>query len=112
MNYLPRSRTRNAHLKKVGILLAIFILGTLFFSLFNNVLITAISPLWRGENTLSRTLRETFDYFHTHRFLVAENTALQEKISSLELENQSLRLQADQSTRLLELLGRVLPRLF
>lgn len=106
MNYLPKSRVRNQYSKKAIGLAAIFVIGIFFFSLLDTWIISAISPLWRAENSVSRTLGKTVDFFHTHNSLVEENNLLEEKVRSLELELSTLSLAMSQYDALLNLMGR------
>lgn len=106
MKYLPRNKVRGGYGRKVLFLLAIFILGVLFFSLFGNLITRAISPLWRGENAISRSFSHVGEYFHTRGALIQDNLSLREKVSSLELELSALALSRSETERLLNLLGR------
>lgn len=106
MKYLPKSRQRGGHRQKAFFLFAIFIIGALFFSFFDNLITKAVSPLWRGENWFSRTLTHTGEYFKTRSTLLEENITLKEKSASLELELSALSLSRSESERLLALLGR------
>lgn len=94
MNYLPRSRSQSKS-KKVLFLVALFFLGAFLFSIFDNVLITLVSPLWRGENYFSSTLRKSTDFFHTRLTLIDENELLKEKVAALELTLSSKSFEAN-----------------
>jgi len=106
MKYLPRSRVKSAYSKRIFLLIAIFVLGVLFFSLFDNLITTAVSPLWRAENRFSRSLLGVGQFFHTSATLREENRALVERLSSLELELSALSLSQSETERLLALMGR------
>lgn len=107
MTYLPRNRGRRGHGRQALWLLAIFLLGALFFSLFDNLLTRAVSPLWRGENAFSRSLAGFGDFFRTRASLREENASLSERLASLELENAALSLSEAENERLLGLMGRL-----
>ena len=106
MNYLPRSRQRARYARKIFWLIGSFLLAAAIFALFNNLLIKAVSPLWRAENGLSRTLGKTLDFFQTRAALVEENVRLKERVASLELEVATLFFNRDDKASLLTLLGR------
>ncbi len=106
MKYLPRSRARGGHGRKALVLLAIFIIGALFFSFFDNFVTTLVSPLWRAENRFSRSLSGVGDFFKFRSTLIRENEELHSRLSSLELEVSTLSLAKSESERLLALLGR------
>ena len=74
--------------------------------MFDSGLISLISPLWRAENAVSRSLYNGVIFFQSQRALVNENTTLKEKLSSLEIEILSLSKDRDDRNRYLELLGR------
>src|SRR5688572_30706813 len=106
MKYLPKSRVRGGRGKKILFLLAIFLIGVLLFSFFDNLITRIASPLWRGENRVSRTLSNVGEYFHTRGTLIEENIALKARVASLELELSALSLSQAETERLLSLLGR------
>ncbi len=87
-------------------LAVVFIAAAFVLSLFDNALTHAVSPLWRGENRLSRSLAHIGDIFKTNSTLRKENAALEEKVSSLELAVSASALLASENERLLSLLGR------
>ncbi len=106
MSYLPRNRNRSSHGKSALILAGIFAAGALIFSFLGGPLVRLISPIWRGENALGRTVEKIGENLHTRSALARENIALREKVSSLELQISSLNLSLSQERSLAELLGR------
>ena len=106
MNYLPRNRNKGLYPRGIAFLVGLFLVGAVIFSLFNNFLIKAVSPLWRAENGFSRVLGKSVDFFHTRATLAEENANLREKITSLEVELSTLTLIRDSQASLLNLLGR------
>ncbi|MEK7135077.1 MAG: rod shape-determining protein MreC [Patescibacteria group bacterium] len=106
MKYLPRNRVRGSYSKRALSLVTIFVVGALAFALFDNLIITAVSPLWRAENSFSRSLSTMGTFFKTRGTLIHENAALKERLASLELELSAFSLSRSENERLLELLGR------
>ncbi len=109
MNYLPRSRANRQRIlysRAILFLVSLFLVGAVIFSFFNNFIINAVSPLWRAENGVSKTLGKAVDFFHTRGTLISENAQLRERISSLEVELSTLALIRDDQASLLNLLGR------
>lgn len=106
MKYLPRSRVRSGHSKRVFLLVTIFIIGAGAFALFGNLIIATVSPLWRAENSFSRSLSTLGTFFKTRGTLIHENTTLKERLASLELELSAFSLSQSENERLLALLGR------
>lgn len=86
--------------------MAIFIIGAGVFALFDNLIITAVSPLWRAENSFSRSLSNIGTFFKTRDGLISENATFKDRLASLELELSASSLRQSENERLLELLGR------
>ncbi len=80
--------------------------GAVVFSYLDESIISLISPVWKTENVIARSLRNGSTFFNSQKTLVAENAALREKLSSLEIEILSLSSRQVQESTLLELLNR------
>lgn len=106
MNYLLKNRHKKNYSRKIIFIIGLFILGALAFSLFDNLLIKIISPLWRAENGFSRGLGRSADFFRSRQALMRENGTLKERLSSLELEVSELSLKKIELANLESLLGR------
>lgn len=92
--------------RKAFFLALIFIGGVLVFALLDDFLTRAVAPLWRSQTKVSRSLSDVGSFFRTQTSLRAENAALKEKLSSLELELSALSLSQAETERLLGLLNR------
>lgn len=110
MNYLPRNRHKKNYSGKIFFILALFVAGAVLFSLFDNLLIKAVSPLWRAENGFSRSLGKSIDFFQSRQTLIRENASLKERLTSAELELSELALKRDEVATLESLLGRTVNR--
>ena len=86
--------------------MVIFMSGAIIFSLFDAAIISIISPIWKTENVITRSLENGVTFFSSRNALVRENTLLKERLSSLETEILSLSSLRDQEDTLLALLGR------
>ncbi len=106
MNYLPRNRQRTSYGKPIALVVAVFILGAIFFSLLGGPLVSLFSPVWRGENVVGRFFVKIGEHFSTRGALVEENLLLKEKITSLEFQVTTLNLTLSQERSLAELVGR------
>ena len=106
MNYLPRNKAKSSHWKKALILALLFGLGALLFSFFGGFIVSAISPIWRAENAVSRALSRSFEYWHSKQVLIDENVSLRNKVTALALERDALALSLSEGHSLSELLGR------
>ena len=93
-------------MRSVSILVAIFIAGSIIFSLIDTAVIAAIAPLWRTEHAVTRVFKRTFEYWRSKQGLIEENISLRERLMRLELEHASLNLTLSQTQSLEELLGR------
>lgn len=105
-NYLPKNRLRRPYFRRIAILAVVFVFGAFVFSFFDGAIISIVSPAWRAENIIARSLRNSFTLFSSQKTLVAENAALKEKVSSLEADIFSLSSEMIQENVLLELVGR------
>jgi cell shape-determining protein MreC len=85
MNYLQRNR-RGRYGKQLAVVGAVLVIGWLAFSLLGGAIVSLVSPVWRGENAVSRTFRHAAEAVKLHSSLVAENLALRDRVASLELE--------------------------
>ncbi|MEX2014151.1 MAG: rod shape-determining protein MreC [Parcubacteria group bacterium] len=106
VNYLPKNRSRNPNSRRIVILVGIFILGAVAFPFLDGVIISIVSPVWKAENAVSRSLKKSFDLFGSQKALVEENASLREKILSLEAEAAALSGGRAEVEALLRLLGR------
>ena len=106
VNYLPKNRLRYPYFKRILTLTIIFISGAVVFSFLDTAVVSLISPVWKAENVIIRNFRNGAIFFVSQKKLVEENTALKEKLSSLELKILSLPREQTQESILLELVGR------
>jgi len=106
VNYPPKNRLRNPYLRRILILILIFVLGATLFSLATDVIIAIVSPVWKAENVVVRSLRNGVTFLNSTKALLEENTALKEKISSLELRILDLSNNQIQESDLFQLIGR------
>lgn len=105
-NYHPRNRGRGSFQKKAFIAILVCIFGTAFFYIAKGTLVRAASPVWQGENAISRRLNFTVNFMRSKADLVKENHELRERIESYDLLLISCRLLSDSKNSLLSSLGR------
>jgi len=105
-SYLPKNNRSGARTKKIFFLVAVFFVGAALFSLAEGLLVSAVSPLWKAENAMVRSLTKVSGSWKSRQALIRENAELKEKILSLELESRALRLLVESDQALFELLGR------
>jgi len=84
----------------------IFASGAVTFSFFDSAIISIVSPVWKTENVIIRSLRDGAAYLNLQKTLVEENAALKKRLSSLEIEVLFLSSERIQENTLLELAGR------
>lgn len=53
VNYLPKSRLRHPYLRRILVLVAIFISGAVIFSFFDAAIISIVSPIWKVKNIIT-----------------------------------------------------------
>ena len=106
VNYLQKNRLRHPYFRRIVFLITIFVFGAFIFSFFDGTIISIVSPAWRAENVIARSLRNSLALFGSQKTLVTENAALKERVFSLEAEILSLSSKSIQENILLELVGR------
>lgn len=106
MNYLQRNRSKHSYLKQILVLIAIFVSSALLLPLLDGLFVSVFAPVWRTENTVIRSMREGVAHLNSRKNLVAENVHLKEKVSSLELQVDSLELELNKESTFLELIER------
>ncbi|MDO8471253.1 MAG: rod shape-determining protein MreC [bacterium] len=52
-NYLPKNRLRRPYLRRIFVLVAIFISGAIILSFFNAAIISIVSPIWKVKNVIT-----------------------------------------------------------
>jgi len=105
-NFLQKNRLRQPHTRRILILLGIFLAGSILFNIFDSIVVSVVSPIWRAENSVSRSLRNIADFIGSQEKLIKENADLREKVSSLEIEVMSLSREQALEDTLRELAGR------
>ncbi len=106
MNYLPKNKLKHSYFNRILILIIVFVLGAIVFSLIDSVIISSVSPLWKTENIVIKKFQNWNSIFDSQKKLWEENTFLKEKVSSLELTILALSGGKTQEEVLLELAGR------
>lgn len=86
---------------------ALFAVGALLFFFSRNILMTAISPLWKTESRVSKVLAMGSDFFRFRQSYIDENNSLKSQIASLEAELSSRSSLSREESVVLTQLGRV-----
>jgi len=84
----------------------IFVLGALFFSFFDSVIMRIASPLWSGENAVAGKFWSLTDFFKSKESLIEENRLLKDRLIADELSLESSRSIESLMQTLLESYGR------
>ena len=87
-------------------LVGVFLVGTIFFYLVGPSLVPLISPLWKTENAITRTIGGGFELLRSKQALVEENAILRERLISMELEISTISSAKEQEETLFRALGR------
>lgn len=94
MLYPQKNRYRRSYKKELALVVGILVLGSVFFSYFDAVLMRVIAPVWSLENTVSIKFWSMTQYFKSKQSLIEENESLKKQVESdalvLEL-NKALR---------------------
>src|SRR3989344_1907594 len=53
VNYLQKNRLRHPYLRRILVLVAIFISGAVVFSFFDAAIISIVSPIWKAKNIIT-----------------------------------------------------------
>ena len=94
MNYLPRNNSKILRKRELAIVFAVFAFGAMLFYFLGGPVVSLVSPLWRAENTLTRSTGNVAGFFASRDNLSRENIELRSKISILETELELLRFES------------------
>lgn len=114
MNYLQKNKFKynrrqwgkRNYSKNLLSILAVFVAMAIMFSLFDNLIIRVVSPLWRVETGLSRNIGRSLGYFRSKSALIYENEMLKSRVTVLESAHIELSLKESEVENLQGLLGR------
>lgn len=87
-------------------LLGVFVFSAVIFYFLGAVIFSAAAPLWKTENSITRSVAATAELFRGRRILIAENLLLKERLASLELQLMSRSPAVNEDNALLSLIGR------
>ena len=82
MLYHQKNRTKSLGKKRTLIVILIFVIGSVFFSISKGVFIGIMNPFWQGETNVSKSFWNFTNYFKTKNALIEENNALKNKVLS------------------------------
>ncbi len=105
-NFPLRNRATRNYKKPIFVVALIFVFGAIFFSFSSGLVLRVFTPIWNGQNFISKGLNSLYLFFHTKDSLVKENQALKEKINSDLILLSSSQTLADSQEYLLKSLGR------
>lgn len=105
-NYLQRNSSRRSKVKQAVGLVILFAVLFAIFSFGRGVVVTALSPLWKGENFVARAFKGTTSFFKSKDALLKENAALKEELASYESLVVSARAVAAKNDEIMNELGR------
>lgn len=105
VNYLPKNRSKTKYVRSTLILILVFVLGALVFSLFSGLTLALFAPLWKAENAFTKNFSNLSSFFSSRREILRENLSLEERVASLELELLSVIGSSTKET-LMEFAGR------
>lgn len=100
-------RPRNsAQSKRFGLVLGAVVLSLLIFVFLRSYVVAVVAPIWRSENAVSTSFRNTVNMVRDKNALVRENEALKERLASFETLLASYRTLESSQERLLRTFGR------
>jgi cell shape-determining protein MreC len=105
-NYLPRSKRGSGKNKKLGLIVAVFVICVLLAGILKGPILSVVSPVWKGKNFVSSTLGNIGGYFKTKSSLIRENNELKDRLDSYESLIISARSIEKQNENLTALVGR------
>ena len=106
VNYLQKNRLGHPYLRRILLLVAIFAFGAFILSFLDEAILSAVSPIWKAENIVTRNLQSAANFFGSRKALLEENAVLKEKLSSLEMKILSMSGGQSQENMFRELAGR------
>lgn len=107
-NFLLRNKSTrtNSIQKKILLVIIVFVLFLVGFSVLSFSLAPVFKPVWQAEQFLKNSIGSVVDGFRIRKNLEAENNLLREEIESLKLERLSYAGRAEREKELLLALGR------
>lgn len=112
MNYLPRNNSKILRKRELAVAFAVFAFGAMLFYFFGGPVVSLVSPLWRAENTLTRSTDNVAGFFVSRNKLSQENIDLRAKIAELESEIETLRFESRREELFARMFGQDLDRQF
>lgn len=82
MRYHPKNRSRYLYRKNLVIVILILVLGSVFFSYSDGLLMRIASPIWSIENKVATKFWSMTSFFRSKDSLIKENEALRNKVNS------------------------------
>lgn len=105
-NFRPRSRASSPLTKRLAIVVAALVIGMIVFYFGRPVIVSAVRPLWLGDNAITRGIANLGLFLRDKNALAEENRILKEKISSYENLEASYRAMESARDDLLTRFGR------
>jgi cell shape-determining protein MreC len=105
-NFQSRNKQRTPYNRRILIVVFIFVVGAIFFSLSAGGFIRIFSPIWSGENAFGRVIRDTYLFVETKNALIKQNQYLLDRINADEVLLASNGTAVGNQNKLLENLGR------
>jgi cell shape-determining protein MreC len=81
-NYLQRNKSTRSNFKNAIIVIAVFILGFLIFSIFKTRVLFSLSPLWNLKQTVLNESSDLVSFFRSKNALIDENRFLKQQLLS------------------------------
>lgn len=101
--YRPRNSPES---KRFSLVIGALVLSLLIFIFLRSYIVAAVAPLWRSENAVSTSFRNTVNMLRDKDALVRENEALKERLSSFDALLASYRTLESSRESLLQSFGR------
>ena len=110
MIYLQKSKPTNQNLKKVLIIILVFLIVSVTILLFPNLVrngsLSLARPFWITSNFFKNNFSSAINFFSSRNSLIKENKILKNKISELELKTYDYEILLKEMDDLKALVGR------
>jgi cell shape-determining protein MreC len=104
--FRQRSNAGIQYRKRLALIVAVLVFGIVVFYVFRSPILSAVTPVFKAENAVSRGLSNLFGFFRSKDALINENRILKERLASYDALQSSYRTLESARDDLLSRFGR------
>jgi cell shape-determining protein MreC len=105
--FRQKNRSKGSYTNYILLVGAIFIIGAVFFSYSDGLMVRVLSPIYKGENAFAKSFVSIRGFFRSKDALIQENQILKEHLASDEAALSASRAESSSADMIIQSLGRV-----